>query len=57
MSIFFQENLKHYGILKNITWILQQICKVPKDFGLYLKIIFWHEILFNLNKDKNPKRN
>ena len=24
---------------KSITWILQPVCKIPKDFGLYFKNI------------------
>jgi len=24
--------------LKNIAWILQQVCKILKDFGLHFKI-------------------
>jgi hypothetical protein len=43
---------------KNIAWILQQVCKIQKDFGLYFKTIknlFWQEnILFIFNiKIKN----
>jgi hypothetical protein len=48
----FQENLKHFGIFfkkESIVWILQQVCKIPKDFGLYLKIIFGKKILFTFN--------
>jgi hypothetical protein len=29
---------------KSIAWILQSVCKIPKDFGLYFKNIknlFW----------------
>jgi hypothetical protein len=31
---------------ESIVWILQQVCKILKDFGLYLKIIFGKKILF-----------
>jgi hypothetical protein len=24
---------------KNIAWILQQVCKIPKDFGIHFKNI------------------
>jgi len=28
-----------FFFLKNIAWILQQVCKISKDFGLYFKNI------------------
>jgi hypothetical protein len=40
-------------MFKNNTWILQQVCKTLKDFGLYRKnikrIIFIKKILFTIN--------
>jgi hypothetical protein len=45
-----------FYIKKNILWILQQVCKIPKNFGLYLKIIFYKKILFTFNtRIKNLK--
>jgi len=29
-----------FFLKKNIAWILQQVCKIAEDFGLYLKIYF-----------------
>jgi hypothetical protein len=40
-------NLKYFNMfLKNIAWIAQQICKFPKDFGLYFKNIKKHLFCF-----------
>ena len=47
----FKEEIKilwHVFFLK-IAWILQQVYKISKDFGLYLKIIFGKKILFTFN--------
>jgi hypothetical protein len=47
--IKLNKNLKKYFCMfkntKNISWILQPVCKIPKDFGLffkkYIKNHFW----------------
>jgi hypothetical protein len=34
------KNPKNYlAYLKHLVWILQQVCEISKNFGLYLKII------------------
>jgi len=51
------KNLKKYFCMfkntKNISWILQPVCKIPKDFGLffkkYIKNHFWWNLLLTFN--------
>jgi hypothetical protein len=38
IEVYFFKKLKYFDIFKkNIAWILQQVCKFPKDFGLHFK--------------------
>jgi len=33
----FSFNLKYFDMFLKNTWILQQVCKISKDFGLHFK--------------------
>jgi hypothetical protein len=40
LSIIFKKILNILACFKKyIVWILQQVCKIPKDMGLYFKYI------------------
>jgi hypothetical protein len=47
-AFFFKSKILWHVLKKNIAWILQQVCKIPKDFGLHFKISKKKNILFFL---------